>query len=384
MKTAQIIIVALFLSGCTQKNKIKSSDEFSTKLVFENNKVFEALLSNDMKIKIEENTFNTNSKIILRYISINRLEDFVREKLTTQTVDGRDLRTYGMINIKFYDQNGMELIPQKPYSIISRKINGSNKVDIFYGTRNDKGNVVWNEIPQKKWKIFFYPNSYSKQFGGDDFYVDSNSSFCDYLNAHFENQLFEDSLKYTIHLLQKKDSTIEYTKFTRRYGINKKLEKEIKQFTQNLKVSNYDNDGQTIWSILIGSCNKNDYTEYRDSIIKVIGMSNKRDFTPYQDSLVNEGRVVITTLRIGWFNFDEYINTPNAYLTVKSNATLRLASEKANRYVVPYSVEGDINKFRVSLETEDETMTLLKVENGEITYYKKIKVVRGKTVTSTW
>ncbi len=105
-----------------------------TQMLFKANSFFDSLgqsINGSVRINLKE------------YYTV---QDFINNRLSTQTVDGKLLRSSGMISLKLSSDNGsVRDAPGKPYMIKFKGLSESQIPDLFRG-KTKMGNVEWELI----------------------------------------------------------------------------------------------------------------------------------------------------------------------------------------------------------------------------------------------
>jgi hypothetical protein len=357
MKLFGVLLFCLILQSCL--NKETQEVPYKT-LVIVTNKDSLYQLQNGMQIYIRKNTFKEKT-VHLDYIAIEDTEDFIINKVLTKTVDGKELKTYGMINVFFRGENGEKLNPRKDYSILSKK-HFSKSVKLFSGTIGKDENVIWDEAKKSNLKLDFIAGRGSTYNGAIDLQVSNNVQLSDCLDSIFDNHRFSNRTKFLLCISKRNqkydlDSVVWYT------NKNLDLENEIKSTFSGIeifdsKLDNYKNE--TNWSNMVET------------------IDSEKPKTDYS------GRSVISTMKTGWFNFDAYIDAPLAYLEVKAAAGIKLIlmSDKLDRCATPNFYRNGCYHFEVPIEENQQKLLLFDVDdNRTIRNQKAIYLEIGKTTS---
>jgi|SRR5690554_71925 len=360
MRNLYITFIVLFLLiGCKSESyEVLAPIINKYEITFDNQKDTLIDLNNGMQMKVEQSTFDSPSPITIKYIPITSAEDFVSNKVSTLTSDGRDIKTVGMIKINFFDSQGNEVFPKKDYILLSKEGITSKDVKFFYGSaRND--HTVWNEFENKIYKVEFIPNIFSDT-GFENLLLQNGDTLTSYLDYLYKDRLFEDSIKCRIGCtldLEKGNLRVESFRW-RKSKVNKQFEIEIRNLFKELSIKDVTQPFQSI--------------EYWD----LLAINNK---SKYLSNMFQE-RFVIKTSRVGWLNYDIYIEEEPGYVIVNSDDDLYISSIAEDRNVFPFLKEGAVNKFRIPIENSNEKMILLNTKDGVITQRREIELVQGDTL----
>lgn len=360
MKNLFIVLIVLsFLIGCKSKpHEALVPNINEHEIIFDNQMDTLIHLNNGMQIKIEQNTFDSPSPITIKYIPILSAEDFIANKVSTITSEGRDIKTVGMVKINFFDFQGNEVLPKKDYILLSEERITSKYVKFFYGSQQND-HTVWNEFENKIYKVEFIPNFFSDT-GFENLLLQNGDTLTSYLDYLYKDRLFEDSIKCRIGCtldLEKGNLRVESFRW-RKSKVNKQFEIEIRNLFKEFSIKDVTQPFQSI--------------KYWD----LLAINNK---SRYLSNMFQE-RFIIKTSRVGWLNYDIYIEEEPGYVIVNSDDDLYISSIAEDRNVFPFSEEGAVHKFRIPIENSNEKMILLNTKDGVITQRREIELVQGDTL----
>jgi hypothetical protein len=347
----------LIIYSCTSSANSEIKVETNIIKISEKDSLY--TLSNGMQIFIGEGTFTKDENIYLEYIPIHNDSDMIQNNLLTITNLNQQLKTFGMVFIKFKNDKNQELFPEKNYTIINNKKGNDEEIYNFYGINSSKG-IVWSKLEDKSYLIDFKESFHTSTNGFIDL-IYKNKSLCEFLDSLYSNKTYNDSISGFIYFSRKnKVFTLDSINWLTKLNIN--LESELLEYFKN----------EFIYKTNVNSFKHLDFWSIGFNSIDVKQANTRKSF--------------LSTMKTGWFNFDSYFDYPEAILKVSSNLQLnefRLVSSSYDRCMIG-SYYKNVIQFNVPLEKEDEQVYLLNVVNNQIVEKKLLKLNRGKTKSIKW
>ncbi len=347
-KVIYLLILLNLLNACKKEYK-------NTILIPLKSNSYTYPVSNGMKIRIDSNTFSKQERVFMKLIPIESEKDVIENQLTTDDLDGKRLLSAGMIYVSFQDQNGKALEPLKNYTIYSDD-KDTDSVQGFQAFRGKRINnyVKWEKLPQPK-KIDFY-DLIKSDFQGAIGPKTKQGLISDYLDSLFNEDSFKTILEGRIEFVSK-NGVLKLKKIVWDSDPNYELETRIKNAL--------DSVGTIFNSYPPGS--------------------KLEPIIPFRSiELFSEGNTQsIVTNKVGWFNFDRYVNSPITKVTVKNldkrAKQLYLISNNYERVITSYYKGAGIVKFEFPIESGSEKFNCYVLDNNKnILFRRRISVEQEK------
>lgn len=156
MKNLVFFTLIAILPSCQQNNRSIWQDfmfkESPQKFIIHTNANTIVKGNKGTIIEIERNSFVEGSgkevdEVLLTLEEFYRVSDFIKNNLSTQTNDGRLLRSSGMINLKA-ESNGKEVFLKKDIKVKFPRVQFSQVANLFEGNPGQDGEIQWKPMAQ--------------------------------------------------------------------------------------------------------------------------------------------------------------------------------------------------------------------------------------------
>lgn len=376
MKDLKLFVVFLMiLTSCSEKEEIKSVNLGSENSVLHINRddtVYQ--LNNSISLYIPKDFISENGEVFMDYLIIDEAKDFIENKVSTETIDNKELRTVGMIKINFRDSLKRNVSLNKPATLLNK--NNKDEVKTFAGQL--VGELIkWEEIKNgKSNEIIFKSLSIIKgaEYGLRTKLKKDTILLSTYLNMKIQKLTSKSTDNYgKIFFGGNPNSGFKFLSVEPRNGeyLDPELKDEITKLLEEIDVIIPPD-----YEILS--------KEYIKENIKIINRMLTIDFYPNSDLKLKElveNNSQIKTYDSGWYNFDIYLGSPNVIVNLKGgepNMSYALVTFNSDRIIRTENNNG-MMKFEFPIENKTKVMNLISYDDEHLYEIKKVLMKQGET-----
>lgn len=330
MKYLIILFICLSILSCKSDREelYITTDNLTAEQVFKINPEKDTVLigKKGTQIKLKANSFinedgsEPKSEITILLKEFYTIEDFINNKLSTLTHDGRILNSSGMIYIEAKENNKtLELKEENPMKLAFPRIQKSNTANLFSGQKDENDIVKWSllEPVYNDTLVNRLERVLTLSYGAD----------CTIMTYNFIVGL----------------DTIPY---------NDNISSEFKELLKNEIVET---------TAYFSDC------EGCDSTVPIYNPESIKYYS-------------FETSSLGYINCDFFINEKLHNLTVstdQSNSEIYLVLENLNSLLYPWFLDDSKNEFTFSLPDNLSATVLVYSKQGEDFYYGLKKINSG-------